>query len=143
MELSTPKPMPLCSGNSCLAIRHRRHHMWRQHTTQPYLLHDDNASCHMSGGMANFQQIHGIIQVPHPPYSPDLAPCDFFLFSYLKHQVRGMQFDSVRQMIEHIDKLMGDIPTSTWTAVFKDWKRCMKKCVHFGGWYFEGMAHPP
>jgi hypothetical protein len=32
--------------------------------------------------------------VPHPPYSPDLAPCDFFLFPRLKSELRGQGFDS-------------------------------------------------
>ena len=31
---------------------------------------------------------HGIEIVPHPPYSPDLAPCDFFLFLKLKDLLR-------------------------------------------------------
>jgi hypothetical protein len=30
--------------------------------------------------------------VSHPPYSPDLAPCDFFLFSRLKSTLKGKQF---------------------------------------------------
>jgi hypothetical protein len=31
----------------------------------------------------------GFILVPQPPYSPDLAPCEFFLFGYLKQQLEG------------------------------------------------------
>jgi histone-lysine N-methyltransferase SETMAR len=34
----------------------------------------------------------GFILVPQPPYSPDLAPCDFFLFGYLKQHLEGKHF---------------------------------------------------
>jgi hypothetical protein len=41
-----------------------------------------------------FQKIeeYGFMHVPQPPYSPDLAPCDFFLFGYLKSQLEGETF---------------------------------------------------
>ena len=32
------------------------------------------------------------IELPHPPDSPDLAPCDFFLFKHLKKYFRGRKF---------------------------------------------------
>ena len=32
--------------------------------------------------------------LPHPPYSPDLAPSDFFLFPKLKEQLKGIHFNS-------------------------------------------------
>jgi len=35
---------------------------------------------------------------PHPPYSPDLAPCDLFLFSRLKGQKKGKRFADVREV---------------------------------------------
>jgi hypothetical protein len=31
----------------------------------------------------------GFILVPQPLYSPDLAPCDFFLFGYLEQHLEG------------------------------------------------------
>ena len=34
----------------------------------------------------------------HPPYSPDLAPCDFFLFPTLKKILRGRQSDDVADL---------------------------------------------
>jgi hypothetical protein len=32
--------------------------------------------------------------IPHSPYSPDLAPCDFFLFPKMKLKLKGCQFDT-------------------------------------------------
>jgi hypothetical protein len=35
----------------------------------------------------------GIRRLPHPRYSPDIAPCDFWLFGYLKNSLKGRFFD--------------------------------------------------
>jgi hypothetical protein len=46
---------------------------------------------------------HSIPVVPHPPYSPDLAPCDFFLVPRLKSTLKGKRFQDVAeiQQIRH------------------------------------------
>jgi hypothetical protein len=35
---------------------------------------------------------------PHPPYSPDLAPCDFFLFPKMKLKLKGRRFDTIEEI---------------------------------------------
>ena len=53
------------------------------------LFHQDNAPCHKSmKTMAKFNEL-GLELLPHPPYSPDLAPSDYFLFSDLKRMPAG------------------------------------------------------
>jgi histone-lysine N-methyltransferase SETMAR len=47
-------------------------------------IHVDNAKPHTSKISIEKIEELGFILVPQPPYSPDLAPCDFFLFGYLK-----------------------------------------------------------
>jgi hypothetical protein len=36
--------------------------------------------------------------IPHPPYSPDLAPCDFFLFLKMKLKLKGCRFDTIEEI---------------------------------------------
>jgi hypothetical protein len=36
--------------------------------------------------------------IPHPPYSPDLAPCDFFLFPKMKLKLEGCRFDTIEEI---------------------------------------------
>jgi hypothetical protein len=36
--------------------------------------------------------------IPHPPYSPDLAPYDFFLFPKIKLKLKGRQFDTTEEI---------------------------------------------
>jgi hypothetical protein len=54
-------------------------------------LHHDNAPAHSTALVQAFLAKH-IIQVCQPPYSPDLAPCDFWLFPKLKSPLKGRIF---------------------------------------------------
>ena len=57
-------------------------------------LHHDNASSHRSKMTRQFVEESGLQLLPHPPYSPDLAPCDFWLFPRIKKHLKGKKFDS-------------------------------------------------
>lgn len=56
------------------------------------MLHHDNASSHTSLRTKAFLEESGVETLPHPPYSPDLAPCDFFLFPIIKEKIKGNFF---------------------------------------------------
>jgi histone-lysine N-methyltransferase SETMAR len=53
------------------------------------LLHHNNAPTHTSLKTTEFLINNNMVIVPHPPYSPDLAPCDFALFPKLKMKLKG------------------------------------------------------
>jgi histone-lysine N-methyltransferase SETMAR len=48
----------------------------------------------------------GFKEIEHPPYSPDLAPSDYYFFSKLKKAIRGRKFDVEEEVktfvIEHV-----------------------------------------
>jgi transposase len=67
-------------------VRRERLELWHNHN---WLLHHDNAPAHTSLKTTNFVTNNNIIIVLHPPYSPDLAPCDFTLFPKLKMKLKG------------------------------------------------------
>jgi hypothetical protein len=41
---------------------------------------------------------HNILWLPHPPYSPDLALCNFYLFLQLKKTMKNSRFDYVEEI---------------------------------------------
>jgi hypothetical protein len=45
-----------------------------------------------------------------PAYRPDLAPCDFFLFGYMKEQLKGRSFAEEEELLSVLSELMSDIP---------------------------------
>jgi len=58
-------------------------------------LHNDNVPAHFTALVQAFLAKHHITQVWQPPYSPDLAPCDFWLFPQLKLPLKGRRFVNV------------------------------------------------
>jgi hypothetical protein len=74
-------------------------------------LHIDNAKPHNSRLSLQKIEEYGFIRMPQPPYSPDLAPCDFFLFGYLKSQLEGKAFFDVSLFGEG-----NDLSFSRWSC---------------------------
>ena len=74
-------------------------------------------------------------QLDHPPYSPDLAPCDSFVFPFIKSKLRGVRFDTpdlaVEAFLEHIQA----IPQTEWANMVP----AHGKCIDNAGEYFEKM----
>ena len=60
-----------------------------------FLLHHDNASAQTTHLRIDFLRGTPVQLLIHPPYSPDLAPCDFFLFPTVKARLRGKRFSSL------------------------------------------------
>ena len=57
-------------------VRQKRREVWE---TRSWLLHHDNAPAHNALGIREFLAKNDIVVLEQPPYSPDLAPYDFFL----------------------------------------------------------------
>ena len=72
----------------------------------------------------------------HPPYSPDLSPCDFFLFPRLKKMFSGNKYTSRSSLGSAIYQCLQEIPKEDCLSAFRDW---LQKCVSVKGEYFEGL----
>ncbi|KAI8430490.1 hypothetical protein MSG28_000750 [Choristoneura fumiferana] len=57
--------------------------------TQHLLWHHDNADPHTSARTLDYCSSKNVTIRPQPPYSPDLAPCDFYLFPKIKEKLKG------------------------------------------------------
>ena len=75
----------------------------------------------------------GIKTVPHYPYSPDLTPCDFWLFPKL----RGCCYETIEEMKEAVTKV---IDTFTQEDFHGTLQKLLEryKCIAAGGGYFKG-----
>jgi hypothetical protein len=65
----------------------KRPELWHNHN---WLLHHNNAPAHTSLTTTKFVTNNNMVIVPHPPYSPNLAPCEFALFPKLKMKLRWL-----------------------------------------------------
>jgi hypothetical protein len=61
-----------------------------------------------------------IAEMDQPPYSRDLAPCDFFLFGYLKQFVRDVQFSIEQELDNVIIRFLEAISPKLWSDVFEN-----------------------
>jgi hypothetical protein len=57
--------------------------------------------------MREFLTNNSIITLPHPPYSPDLAVCNFFLFLKMNLQLKGRCFDKVEEIQRESQNVFG------------------------------------
>ena len=57
----------------------------------------------------------GIKTVPHPPYSPDLAPCDFWLFP----QLRECRYGTIEEMKEALTKVIDTLTQEDFYGAFQ------------------------
>ena len=76
----------------------------------------------------------GIKTVPQPPYSPDLAPCDFWLFPKL----RGCRYETIEEMKEAVTKVIDTLTQGDFHAAFEKLLERYNKCIAAGGDYLEG-----
>ncbi|UYV71996.1 hypothetical protein LAZ67_9001510 [Cordylochernes scorpioides] len=77
------------------AIRQKRPDLWKN---KNWLLHHDNAPAHTSLLVRDFLAKNNTLMMPQPPYSPDLAPCDFFLFPKLKRPMKGRRYATLHEI---------------------------------------------
>ena len=60
-----------------------------------------------------------MILMKHPPYSPDLAPCDFWLFDHIKGRL--VDYNDVQCLSKAITKIVNSIPKDDWIKTFDKW----------------------
>ena len=75
---------------------------------------------------------------PQPPYSPDLARCDFSLFPKLKRPLRRSRFESIEDIELGTVRALKAIPTDCFSACFEGWRKHWHKCIGFGGIILRG-----
>ena len=76
----------------------------------------------------------GIKTVRHRPYSPDVGPCDFWLFPKL----RGCRYETIEEMKEAVTKVIDTFTQEDFDGTFQKLMERYNKCIVVAGNYFEG-----
>ena len=82
---------------------------------------------------------HGTAQLQQPPYSPDLAPRDFFLFPRLKNVLKGHRFEAREDIKRNSTKTLLDVPKEEFAKCFQQWQKRWAKFVAAEGNYVEDI----
>ena len=78
-----------------------------------------------------------ILSVNHSPYSPNIAPCDFYLFGKLHLSMKRKRFASVEAIQKACTDILKDIPVNDLKHSFEKILDRAKQCVEAGGDHFE------
>ena len=105
--------------------------------TENIIYHHDNAPAHSASDTDLELTLLGFQRLPHPPYSPDLAPLDFAYFPALKSHLRGIRFSSVHDIRVEVTKFNNSLGQRWFQDVYDKWVHRHNKCVEHAGRYFE------
>ena len=108
----------------------------RQAGTPLWYLHD-NAPIHTAGISQARIEHAGLTLLQHPPYSPDLAPSDYYLFRHLKKHLRGKSFTGVEDLQRAVEEFFGNCTPDFFKKAFLELLHRWQKCVERGGSYIE------
>lgn len=89
-------------------LKKRFQRLRRHNNPGDVLIQHDNARPHTSLRTSEHIAKQGWTVLPHPPYSPDLAPSDFHLFGALKDGIRGRHFENNEEVIRAVKKWLRD-----------------------------------
>jgi transposase len=123
-------------------IRRKRPDKWRN---KSWVLHHDNVPAHASLVVRQFLASTKTTVIPQPPYSPDLAPCDYFLFPKMKLKLKGRRFDSIEEIQTESQDVMKTLTQNDFQQCFRSWKskgttsKGMEANKNFGKWLSCGI----
>lgn len=103
-----------------------------------FRLHHDNARVHTSKATMEFLTSKGVEVVPHPPYSPDLAPCDFWFFPNLKKNLGGTAYTTDSEVKQAVGRVFRTMSKEDFEfAINEQWKKRWLLCKEKKGDFVE------
>ncbi|KAJ8950203.1 hypothetical protein NQ318_003194 [Aromia moschata] len=100
-----------------------------------WILHQDNAPAH---NVLSVKRYLGPPVLEHAPYSPDVAPCDFFLFPKIKSALKRTRFESMEEVKRKSAELLNALTKEDFQHCLDQWEKRMERCVARGREYIEG-----
>ena len=115
-------------------MREKKREPWE---TGSWLLCHDNVPAHNALGIREFLAKNNIAVLEQLPYSPDLAPYNFFLFSKLKELIKGTRFQDSEAIKTAVTRELQTIPEESFQECVEARQRRLEKCIRAQGDYFE------
>jgi len=92
---------------------------------------------HNAAIVKKFLANRNVAVLHHPPYSPHLAPADYFLFPKFKFPLKGRNFQTVEEIQCAVTRKLNNISKTAFLEGMKKLKERANKCIDQGGMYFE------
>jgi histone-lysine N-methyltransferase SETMAR len=105
--------------------------------TRGIKIHHDNGRPHVHKDVTDFLESEGLTIIEHPAYSPDLSPCDFWLFDLIKDSLNDQ--DNSQTLHDTVIDFLHNIDPGEYKKTFDKWVERMQLCVENNGDYFEHL----
>ena len=103
-----------------------------------WLSHHNHASAHTSFVVREFLTKNNMSTVPHSACSPDLAPCDFYVFPKMKLLLKGQCFVPIEEIQAESQQVLNMLTPADFSEFFQKWQNRWDRCIQAQGDYFEG-----
>jgi len=103
-----------------------------------WVLHYDNPPAHTALSIREFLAKKNIPVLPHPPFSPDLAPCDFYFVPKFKLKLKGHHFGTTENIQKIVTDELHTLTENDLRYCYDQWKKRWNHRVTSRGSYFEG-----
>ncbi len=108
----------------------------KKKTLRKMKIHMDNCRIHNSRATSIKIENMKLERAPHPPYSPDISPLDFWFFGYAKGKLAGMTFDTEYELEAEIKKISEAVTKNDLFAVFNNWIKRLEYVIESRGDYY-------
>ena len=109
----------------------------RPEIADSWILHHDNAPSHTCLLVTEELAKHSRATLPQPPYSPDTAPPDFFLFPKIKRALKGTRFGTLEAVQLATARALDALRVVDFQGAFGNWKIRYQRVIDSDGDYFE------
>ena len=116
------------------SIRRKRPEMW---TSGNWFLQHDNAPSHKCLFVTQYLAKHSVVTLPHPAYSPDLAPNDFSLYPTIKRSLKGRRFADINEVKMATSTSLNELEQLFFQRTFQSLPKRWERCIDVFGEYFE------
>ncbi|CAK1602432.1 unnamed protein product [Parnassius mnemosyne] len=121
------------NSNTTIVGSSKNDQVWRK----KIIFHQNNARVHTCvKAMSKIKELKYDL-LPHPPYSPDLAPSDFHLFLKLKIFLDGQKFVTNDEVIAAVEDYFAGLERNHFMEGITALERRWNKCVEVHGYYVE------
>jgi hypothetical protein len=101
-----------------------------------FSVHMDNSMCHNGNKISEKLAKRSIERAPHPPDSPDISPCDFWLFGMLKHKMKEREIQSQPVILSTVAKMWNDLTFEDVQSLFQEWMAGLTWVIGNNGEYY-------
>jgi histone-lysine N-methyltransferase SETMAR len=102
-----------------------------------FYVHMDHSKSHDSGKIQEKFETKHLARAPHPAYSPDLSPCDFWFFGMAKEKMQDREFHTIQNILVRLAQIWDDLTFELLQSMLCEWQIRLNWVIEHGGEYYS------